>query len=222
MSAQPGEARAPRVARGGLARIDVRTRRLVDVVPFLYNPDTVTRTLKPRATAAEPGDRLEATRLTGPPQETVKVDVEVDAADQLSQPDQHDPVARHGLLPYLATLEALITPTAAGLAAVDALHDRGEMEILPQQAPLVVLVWSPDRVVPVSVTSLSITEEAFDRALHPIRAKVSIEARVLSNDDLPHDHVGTGLYLAYRQGVERLAALTTQTDVRPLGLSRLP
>ncbi len=215
-------ARGPKAARGGLARIDVRTRQLLDVVPFYYNPDTVTRTLQPRAVAAEPGDRLEAFRLTGPPHETIKVEVELDAADQLDQPDQNTVVAAHGLLPFLATLEQMITPTASSLSAVDALHDKGELEILPQQAPMVVLIWSPDRVVPVAISTMTITEEAFDRALHPIRAKVSIDARTLSNDDLPADHVGTAMYLAYRQGVERLAAITRQTDVRQFGLSRLP
>ena len=39
-------ARGPKASRGGLARIDVQTRRLLDVLPFYYNPDTVTRTLR--------------------------------------------------------------------------------------------------------------------------------------------------------------------------------
>ena len=214
--------RAPKAARGGVARIDVRSRRLLDVVPFYYNPDTITRTLQPRTIAAEPGDRLTVTRLTGPPHETIKFDLELDAADHLDQPDQSTAVAEHGLLPTLATFEQMITPSTTSIAAVDALFDRGELEIIPQEAPLVVLVWSADRVVPVSITSLGFTEEAFDRALHPIRVKVALEAKVLSTSDLPLGHMAASMYIAYRQGVERLAALGRQTDVRPLGLSRLP
>jgi hypothetical protein len=42
------------------------------------------------------------------------------------------------------------------------------------QAPLALFVWSQHRILPVRVTDFSITEEAFDPALNPIRAKVSL------------------------------------------------
>ena len=74
-------------------RIDPTTRSLLDVVVFQYNPDTVTRTIQPRAIGGEPGDRLEVLRLTGPPHETIKFDAEIDAADQLENPDDHAPTA---------------------------------------------------------------------------------------------------------------------------------
>jgi hypothetical protein len=219
-----GFPRVPRMNRGGFARVDPRTRGLLDVVTFLYNPDTVTRTLQPRAVGGEPGDRLEVLRLTGPPHETIKMDAELDAADQLEHADkqQNSPVAEHGLLPALATLEQMITPTARSLAEVEAMYDQGQMEIIPREAPLVVLVWGADRVLPVNISNLTITEEAFDPALHPLRVKVSIEVKVLTSSDFPAGHIGGAMYLAYRQGVERLAALVRTNDVRPLGLSKLP
>ena len=52
------------------------------------------------------------------------------------------------------------------------------------QAPLALFVWGKNRIVPVRVTDFSITEEAFDPSLNPIRAKVSLGLRVLSIDDL--------------------------------------
>ncbi len=221
MSSFPG---APKLLRGGLVQLNPTTRTIVDVIAFQYNPDTVTRTLQPRAMTAEPGDRLEVLRLTGPPHETIKLEAEFDAADQLANPnDGHNtPVVENGLLPALASLEALITPPADQLIATEALFTLGMLEIAPVEAPLIVLVWGVKRVVPVLVTSLSITEEAFDPHLRPIRAKVSMDLKVLTTNDLPITHLGSSLFLAYRRTTEALAALVAGRDVRPLGLEHLP
>ncbi len=215
-----GYPRAPRMLRGGFVRLDPTTRATLDVVVFQYNPDSLTRTIQPRAIGGEPGDRLEVLRLTGPPHETLKFDAEIEATDQLERPD--DTVASHGLLPALAVLERLITPPTQDLIALDALFDRGTFEVAPVEAPLTVLVWGVKRAVPVLVSSLTITEEAFDPHLRPIRVKASFECKVLTSSDLPMAHLGGSLYIAYRQGVEQLAQLVTGTDVRPLGLEHLP
>jgi hypothetical protein len=215
---------APRMLRGGLVRIDPAVRTLIDVVVFQYNPDTLTRTIQPRAIGGEPGDRLEVLRLTGPPHETFKFDAEIDATEQLELPGlkANQPVVTEGLLPAIAVLERLITPPAAELLAVDALFDQGMLEVVPMESPLTVLVWGVKRVVPVLVSSLSITEEAFDPNLQPIRVKASIECKVLTTNDLPLTHLGGSLYIAYRQTVEQLAAMVTTADARPLGLEHLP
>jgi hypothetical protein len=215
---------SPKMLRGGLVRIDPDSRSLLDVVVFQYNPDTVTRTLQPRAIGGEPGDRLEVLRLTGPPDETIRFDAEIDAADQLENPadSANQPVLTQGLLPALAVLERLITPPVTQLIATDALFDSGMLEVAPMEAPLVVLVWGVKRVVPVLVSNLVFTEEAFDPKLQPIRVRASIECKVLTSRDLPLQHVGGTLYLAYRQAVEQLAAMVTSADVRPLGLEHLP
>ncbi|MBV8712126.1 MAG: hypothetical protein JOY56_10125 [Solirubrobacterales bacterium] len=217
-----GYPRAPRMLRGGLVRLDPATHAMVDVVVFQYNPDTLTRTIQPRAIGGEPGDRLEVLRLTGPPHETFKFDAEIDATDYLDDPDGNQPVAMEGLLPALATLERLVTPPASDLLAIDALFDQGTIEVAPVESPLCVLVWGVKRVVPVLVSNLTITEEAFDPHLQPIRVKASFEVKVLTSSDLPLTHIGGSLYIAYRQSVERLAGMVTSTNVRPLGLEHLP
>jgi hypothetical protein len=126
---------SPKVLRGGLVQLDPATKAIVDVIVFQYNPDTVTRTLQPRAMTGEPGDRLEVLRLTGPPHETIKLEAELDAADQLECPNDpaNAPVVENGLLPALASLEALITPSADQLLAADALFDAGMLEIAPAE-----------------------------------------------------------------------------------------
>ena len=82
----------------------------------------------------------------------------------------------------------------------------GTLEILPLEAPLTLFVWSKQRVVPVRVTEFSITEEAFDVALNPIRAKVSLGLRVLAIDDLGFTHRGGTLFMAYLRNKESAGA----------------
>ena len=49
------------------------------------------------------------------------------------------------------------------------------------------------RVLPVRLTDFSITEEAFDPNLNPIRAKISLGMRVLTVNDLGFEHKGGSL-----------------------------
>ena len=73
----------------------------------------------------------------------------------------------------------------------------GTLEIIPLEQPLTLFVWSKSRVVPVRLTDFSITEEAFDPHLNPIRAKVSLGMRVLSVDDLGFEHPGGRMFMTY-------------------------
>src|SRR5690606_2614588 len=98
----------------------------------------------------------------------------------------------------------------------------GSLEIAPALAPLAVFVFGAQRIVPVRVTELGITEEAFDILLNPIRAKVSLGLRVLSVDDLGFDSRGGGLFMGYLQARERLAAQAAGGDFRTLGIPGIP
>lgn len=218
MSAFPG---SPRLLRGGIVLIDPGSAGVQRIIVLQYNPDTVTRTLQVQGAGAETGDRLEALRLKGPPIETIKVDVELDAAEQLEYPDRNPNTVSFGLQPQLAALETIVYPTSAQLQAANLLADLGTIEIAPAEAPLVLFVWSRSRIVPVRFTDFSITEEAFDPALNPIRAKVSLGMRVLSTNDLPFGHKGAGLFLIYQQQKEALAALAGGAALSALGITRI-
>ena len=126
-----------------------------------------------------------------------------------------------GIHPQLAVLEALVHPRADDLQANDALANAGVLEVLPLEAPLTLFVWSKQRVVPVRVTDLSVTEEAFDVALNPIRAKVSLGLRVLSVDDLGFQHRGGTLYMAYLRNKEGLAGRARAVQLSDLGVEGL-
>ncbi len=217
MSRFPGD--AP-VLRGGFVCLDPVVGVPVRTIPFQFNPDTLTRTLQPQTIGSEPGDRLEALRLKGPPHETFKFDAEFDATDQLDQPDQHVREASEGLGPALAALELSMYPTVAQLLTEDRLAGLGMIEIAPVESPLTVLVLGRKRVVPVRISDFSVTEEAFSTALDPIRAKVSITVRVLTVDDLGFDHKGGQLYLQYQRQKDRWAAMITNSAA-DLGLTSI-
>lgn len=212
---------SPRLLKASLVVTDPASGAVLRVIALQYNPDTLSRTLQVRGIGAEAGDRLEAQRLTGPPVETIKLEAEIDATDGLEQPDQNPAAAELGVHPQLAALELLAYPASGDLVAANRLAAAGTLEILPAEAPFVLFVWSKQRILPVRVTDFSVTEEAFDPNLNPIRAKVSLGLRVLSVNDLPFAHPGSGFFLAYLQQKERLAARGPAGTLAAAGLSGL-
>ena len=70
---------------------------------------------------------------------------------------------------------------------------------------MTLFVWGPKRALPVKLNEFSITEEAHDMHLNPIRAKVSLGLRVLSYSDLPLTHPGYALFLAHQVTKEAMA-----------------
>jgi hypothetical protein len=154
--------------------------------------------------------------------ETIKLEAELDATDQLEFPNQNPLAVQYGLQPQLAQLEMLINPTVETLLADDAMANAGTLEIIPLEQPLTLFVWSKSRVVPVRLTEFSVTEEFFDTALNPIRAKVSLGLRVLSVDDLGFEHPGGRLFMAYLNNKEQLASRAQSVALTVLGLGGLP
>ena len=203
--------------------MDPDTSALQSVIALQYNPDSLTRTLQIQAVqGAQDGTRVDALRLRGPAVETIKLEAEMDATDQLEFPNQFPLVVQYGLQPQLAQLEMLVNPTVETLMADDSMANNGTLEIIPLQQPLTLFVWSKSRVVPVRLTDFSITEEAFDPNLNPIRAKVSLSLRVLSVDDLGFDHPGGHIYMSYLTTKEQLASQATSVAISVLGLGGLP
>jgi hypothetical protein len=220
MSAFPG---SPRVLKGGLVLLDPVSFAVLPngIIVMQYNPDTVTRTLKVKG-AEEGGDRSEALRLTGPAVETIKLDVEIDATDQLENPQQNQTTVQYGIAPQLAALETLVYPTTSNLQNNYTLSQQGMLEIMPMMAPMSLFVWSATRIVPVRIADISITEEAFDPRLNPLRAKVSLGLRVLSIDDLFFSDKGGSLYMAYQQQKESLARMNIPGAFSALGITGVP
>jgi hypothetical protein len=205
---------SPRVLRGALVGVDP-TNPLASVVVFQYNPDTLTRTITPQTSGTQgTGATTEAVRLTGPPQETIKLDITVDATDQLERGAA--PATEVGVLPQLAALELLVYPKSAIVIANEVLLRMGVIEIIPPEAPLTLLVWNDQRVLPVRITDFAITEEFFDPALNPIRARVALSLRVLTYRDLGLLSVGGALFMAHQVAKEVLATRNSVTAAAQL------
>jgi len=212
---------SPRILKGGLVLIDPESARVLRIIALQYNPESLSRSLQIQSAGGEGGNRSEPMRFKGPAVETIKLEADIDAADQLEFPDQNRTVVEHGIQPQLAALELLAHPSSAQLFEVDRQLGSGTLEIAPMEAPLILFVWGKSRIVPVRLTDFSVTEEAFDPALNPVRAKVSLGLRVLSVDDLGFAHKGGGLFMTYLAAKEQLAAKAAGT-LAALGIAGVP
>ncbi|WP_141328753.1 hypothetical protein [Myxococcus sp. AB025B] len=208
--------RTPRTQRGAIVGLDP-FNPVASLVVFQYNPDTMTRTLTPQM-SGEGGDRTEALRLKGAPVENIRVEVEIDATDQLAQGDAL--AGSVGIYPQLSSLEMLVYPKSAQVILNAVLMQVGTLEVVPATAPLTLFVWGPKRVLPVKLTEFTITEEAFDPNLNPIRAKVALGLRVLSYNDLPLTHPGYALFLTHQVVKEAMAVVGSVSGVANASLPR--
>jgi len=197
--------------------IDPATSAVRRIIILQYNPDSLSRSLSPQ-TAGEGA----ALRYKGPPVETIQVEAEVDAADRMDQPERAGGPAGLTVLPILSAIEEILYPASSQLVDNQRLAERGVLSILPLEAPLVLFVWSKNRIIPVRLNSLSVVEEAFDTQLNPIRAKIHLEMRVLSVADLGFNHRGGTLYMVYQQKKEELARQLESGSFNLLGIGGLP
>jgi hypothetical protein len=195
---------SPLLRKGAILSLDPTLGVPLGSINLQYNPDSITRSLKPMSVGDEP-DRTEILRLKGPPIETIKCEVEIDATDQLAS---SDPTAMAlGIQPQLSALELLVYPSSTTLIVNEVLSLIGTIEILPMESALTVFVWSSKRITPVRITDMEITEQAFDPQLNPIRAKLSLGLRVLSVNDVGFLTPAGALYLVYQTSKEAMAQL---------------
>jgi hypothetical protein len=129
-----------------------------------------------------------------------------------------------GIYTRLAALEMLLYPTAtlggdlvgSVSAAAGALGGGGasdvKRDVPSSQLPTVLFVWGPGRILPVKVTSLSITEKLYDPILlNPIHAEAQIGLQVLTPEELkfvsgPLADIANVAY-TYSQGLRQALAI---------------
>jgi hypothetical protein len=212
----------PRLLSGGLILLNPESGTLQRVITLQYNPDTLTRGFQIRGAGGESGARSEVLRLTGPPVQTITFEAELDAIDQLQFPADGSEVQRAGLTADLAALEQLAYPSVAAVQGAAALLAAGSIEIAPASAPSVLFSFGRNRVLPVRITELSITEEAFDAQLDPIRAKVRLGLRVLTVNEVGLSSRAGALAMAAHRQLEANAGRSRQGRLADLGIERLP
>jgi hypothetical protein len=209
--------KSPRLLKGAIVGVDL-ANPLASVIVFQYNPSTLTRRLEPRVARGSGGrevDRAEAYRLEGPPQETISLTIEIDASDEVDNLNPAQLVS--GIYPTLSALEMLLYPKSLHVIINSGMSGAGLLEIVPPEAPMTLFVWGPQRVLPVRLQSLNITEEAFDGLLNPIRAKVELSLLVLSYYDLKVTHPGYSLFMVHQVAKEILATTNVFNSVQNIG-----
>src|ERR1700729_4577105 len=105
---------SPRLQKGAIVSVDPDTGAAISSISLQYNPDSITRSLKPQSVGDQP-DRTEILRLKGPPIETIKCTAEIDATDLLASGDAN--TLKYGIQPQLAALELLVYPSSITLIA---------------------------------------------------------------------------------------------------------
>lgn len=200
MTTFPG---SPKLTKGAIVGFDL-LNPIANVILFQYNPKTMTRRLEGQTTQGE-GARSEVARLGGAPVETIDLEIELDAADQLEKGDEV--TAAMGLYPQLSALEMLLYPKSANVILNTALLAAGTIEVIPPEVPFTLFIWGIKRVLPVRLTGFSVTEEEYDPSLNPIRASASLNLRVLSYNDFQLSHPGYALFLAHQVVKETMAVI---------------
>ena len=215
-SAFPG---SPRVLKGALVVFETPAPVPTNIIAFQFNPDSVTRTFRQQLEQEDPYRSAGDSWFVLPPTESLSMSVELDASDQLEAGDAA--AIATGLHPTLAALELLLYPSSIDLIVDKALALAGSARVRPLRVPIVLLVWGPLRVLPVRVESVSITEEAFDPRLNPIRAKISLGLRVLTVADVGFDNRSGTLFLSYLRSREALAQKAPAGSLANLGIGGL-
>ncbi len=209
MSTFPG---TPRLLKGAIVGLDP-FNPLASIIPFQYNPDKLTRKIS--ANASHGNKNQDLLRLAGPPLETIDADVEFDATDDL---EKGGAVATTlGVHPVLASLEMLLYPKSAISIANEVLAQVGVLEVIPTAAPLTFFIWGIKRVVPVRISSINITEDAFDTGLNPIRATAHLSMDVLTYQDLGLLSIGGAAFMAHQIIKEAMATINGVASIAGAG-----
>lgn len=204
--------RSPRSMKGAIVAINT-ANPLPSVIIFQYNPARMTRTLGTKNTGE--GATLEVTRVSGAPEETIQLDIEIDATDQLEKAEAT--AVSMGIYPQLSALEMLLYPGSTSVITNTILMAAGIMEIVPPEAPLVLFIWGGKRVVPVRLTQFTINEEAYDTQLNPTMAKVTLGMRVLNYNDFPVTHPGYHVFMAHQVIKETMAMIGSVNSIGSVG-----
>jgi hypothetical protein len=202
----------PNLLKGALAVYPTQTpgSQPSAVIVFQFNPDAMKRSLAhrappPPAQGATGAAKEDVLRVAGPPIETITMTVEMHASDQMEDPLADPLTADQGLHPALAKLELLMYPPTQDAKTLEQQAAQGKVQVNPADLPLVLLVWGKTRVVPVKITTFSISEDAFDTRLNPIAAKVELGMQVLTYMEFADSSIGRDAFLAYQKSKESLA-----------------
>ncbi|MGF1648489.1 MAG: hypothetical protein ACFCVF_16445 [Kineosporiaceae bacterium] len=176
------------------------------VIPFRFNPESVSRTVAVEAgqpgggtDAAAPGASASASQEAPPDvatsvKESFSLQVRLDFADRDPLVSGLDP--KLGIAPEIAAVEELLYPAESDAQAAS---DGTEAVRAAQARPTVLFVWGRKRVLPVRITSLKIDESVYNAELQPVRAELEASLEVMGEAEARDD-------VAVRSALDHTAA----------------
>jgi hypothetical protein len=214
-----------------------------NVIVFQFNPETMTHTwtqpeAAPTGANTAPSNPL---AVRGMPGESFSFTIAMDASDAIADGTASAAIAEvSGVYSRLAALEMLMYPgsaTQSGLlgtvtAAIGSLFGAGgggggvQRNVPAATMPTVLFVWGPGRILPVRVTTLTITEKLYDGLLNPTHAEAQLGLRVLTTDELRADAdtlapVARAAY-EYSQGLRQTLAVANLVNSAESIIGMLP
>lgn len=174
------------------------------VTAFQFNPEKMVHTWSQEAPVGKPGvEAGNPTAIAGVPGETFQFTIWLDADDDVVGPQVQlaQAALNHGVSGRLAALEMLLYPVASARATAQstggllgtvsaATSSLGSgatartWKVPNSTVPIVLFVWGPKRIVPVRITTLTITETLYDAQLNPTHAEADMALRVLTPAEL--------------------------------------
>lgn len=214
---------------------------VANVIVFQYNPETMTHTwTQSDPEKAGPNQILvDPLAVSGDPGESFSFTLFLDAADTIADEAAAATIAKaSGVYSRLAALEMLLFPSAATtsgllgtvtakIGSLSGASGAQERTVPANTLNTVLFVWGPGRIVPVRVTTLTVTERLYDsRTLSPTHAEAQITLRVLTAQELLWDtDVLARLARAantYSQGLRQTLAMANSVNTADSVVGMLP
>ena len=165
---------------------------------FQFNPETVERTKSGTWTSAQSqrqkvedtatekefknlkGKKVKAGFVPSP--EKINLTLRLDSTEKLFRaPSGAQVDVSQGILPELSALESLMKKATTQVAVQGSKN--APTLVRTKEIPLVLFMWGGYRVIPVTILSMTITEQQFDYLLNPIRAEIKVSLQVLEEED---------------------------------------
>lgn len=212
-----GLSRSPKLMKGALVQlIDTLAVPTPQIVPFQYNPESVRRDLQPWVHPELSQAPTDGKELTQPyyPTETISIsELRLDASDQLEEGNRL--TSLNGVADRVAAIENMLyareNPLSLALRLGSQVLGKGAPEV--EHIPVTLFVWGVGRIVPVRITRYSIDEEQFLPSLMPLRAKISLDMEVLTDQSFANYKKPSGSIeiakAAYRSYRAQQVALAT-------------
>lgn len=219
---------------------------LPNVIIFQFNPETMTHTWTPAQTVGGQGPEANPLAVKGTPGKSFSFSLAMDANDMIADgsPVAGGIAAASGIYTRIAALEMLLYPTGGsaggGLLGQVSLSAGGgslslgggasarvKRDVPTAQLPTVLFVWGPGRILPVKITSLTITEKLYDPVLlNPIHADAQVGLQVLTPEELkfvsgPLAGVANVAY-TYSQDLRQALAMANLANAVKSAIGMLP